>query len=190
MNLSKLGRLQSFAAYPRCWMDQMAEMAVDRRNMGRVLGMLRAGLLHVADLREWADLTILRGGAPPPWVLDLALAMSAEAASACLARYVYSEPFESSPAAEVDLEYVASLFLRYTDKNIDWSAFLLAAGDYADGADGPWQCEDFFSMLNELEAAEHAPELEARQAACVREKLGQSLATIERLRAELETWGM
>ena len=99
--------------------------------------------------------------------------------SKALGEYVWSEPFESVDQAELEDEYLSCLYLRHERHELSWATFLDLAGRYTDNANGAWQCEDFFQILNELEESDFSQATEMRQRDDIALKLQ---AAIERVR--------
>jgi hypothetical protein len=54
---------------------------------------------------------------------------------------------------------------------LSWATFLELSGQYADNANGAWECEEFYCLLNELEDGEFSPAVEQKQQETIVNKL-------------------
>ena len=159
-------------------------MELDKRTALRIKTMVDSGLIWYRHVHPWADQIIEREEQPPAWLLDVTVQRYTPAMSGCIGAYVYSEPFQTFSGGEVDAEHLACLFIRYERGEISWATFLRAAGEFADGANGDWLCEDFYEMLTSLEDAEYSTNITAEQASRVRDRLAIALKTMEPLYRE------
>ena len=159
-------------------------MEIDKRTALRIKTMVDSGLIWYRHVHPWADQIIEREEQPPAWLLDATVQKYTPKMSECIGAYVYSEPFQAFPSSEVDAEHLACLFIRHERGEISWAAFLKAAGEYADGANGAWLCEDFYEMLTVLEDAEYSTDVIANQRPIVRARLAVPLGIIEPLYRE------
>jgi hypothetical protein len=146
----------------------MDASAPDKRFALRLATMVESRLIWYEHFAPWADELIMKLEAPPHWLLELSTTRYQPDAAGIIRDYAHSPPFESDDAndrnARTD-EYVACLFLRYQRGELSWATFLRETGDSLDSANGRRACEDFYSLLTELEHHEYAKELEHTQRA-------------------------
>jgi hypothetical protein len=160
------------------------ELRLDKRTALRIKTMVDSGLIWYRHVHPWADQIIEREEQPPAWLLDVTVQRYTPKMSECIGAYVHSEPFQAFPSSEVDAEHLACLFIRHERGEISWATFLRAAGEFADGANGDWLCEDFYEMLTSLEDVEYSTNVAADQRPRVRDRLAVPLGTIEPLYRE------
>lgn len=144
----------------------------------RVKAMVDAGLITYKEVQPWAESVLGTMERPPNWICDLATRTYSPDVSASLGEYLNSEPFESFDPFEADDDHLASLYLRYERGELSWAVFLDVAGRYADGANGAWECEEFFELLNALEDADFSAAVEKEQREDVRAKLSPAVSRI------------
>jgi hypothetical protein len=140
--------------------------------------MVDAGLITFREVQPWAEAALRSVEHPPAWICDLVIRTYSPEVSESLGRFLASEPFESFDWREADEDHLASLYLRYERGELSWAVFLDRAGRYADGADGMWECEEFFEFLNVLEDAVFSAAVETDQREGVRSKLSPAIARI------------
>ena len=126
----------------------------------RLATMIDSGLIWYKHYSRWADQCIAELDDPPLWLLELATVRYVPDAVAVLRRFFWCDPAVEIDS-ERDDEYVACLILRAEAGAISWATFLREAGDYTDAAGGT--CENFYSLLTDLEACEYDADLEVRQ---------------------------
>ena len=147
--------------------------------------MVDAGLITYKEVQPWAESALTAVEHPPVWLCDLVTRTYSPEVSESLGELLYSEPFESCDRGEADEDHLASLYLRYERGELSWAVFLDLAGRYADGADGTWECEEFFEFLNVLEDADFSAAVERDQREGVRSKLSPAIARIRPLYDQL-----
>lgn len=129
--------------------------------------MVESRLIWYEHFGPWADELIMKLDVPPHWLLELSTTQYQPDAARILYSYASSPPFESDDAdARID-EYVACLFLRYRRGEISWATFLHEAGQKLDAANSRRPCEDFYTLLSDLEHHEYSKELERTQSAAI-----------------------
>jgi hypothetical protein len=158
---------------------------LNRLTVRRLQTMADAGLITYRELQPWAESLLLSMEKPPNWLCNVAIQTYGPDVLKSLGEYIWSEPFESAERADVDDEYLGSLYLRFERNELSWATFLDSAGKYADRADGTWVCEEFFQMLNELEDADFAVAVARKQQVSVETKLKAAVERIRPLYEEL-----
>jgi hypothetical protein len=160
-------------------------LELNRLTGRRLQTMADAGLITYKELQPWADSMLLSMEKPPNWLCNLATQTYGPDVLKSLGEYVWSEPFEAVDRAEVDDEYLGSLYLRFERHELSWASFLDLAGKYADGADGTWACEEFFQMLNELEDTDFSATVARKQQVSIESRLRAAIGRIRALYEEL-----
>ena len=122
---------------------------------------MEADCVTYRDHIPWADTVVERLERPPSWICELATTKYKQDALRIVSDFVFSEPFEEFPD-EHD-EFLGYLWIRHERRELSWATFLKEAGRHTDASPGPWECEYFYSMLNELEEQDFSPEVERRQ---------------------------
>jgi hypothetical protein len=162
-------------------------LEVNRVTVRRLQTMLDAGLVSYKELQPWAESILLSIQNPPNWLCNVAMQKYSPDVSQSLGEYVWSEPFESVDQVERDDEHLSSLYLRFERHELSWATFLDLAGQYADRADGAWECEEFFHLLNELEDADFSPTVERGQQEIMADKLRTAIERIRPLYDDLRS---
>lgn len=154
----------------------------DQRFALRLATMVESRLIWYEHFAPWADELILKLDAPPSWLLELSTARYQPDAARIIHDYADAPPFEEGATDErngrID-EYVACLFLRYQRGELSWATFLRETGDYLDSANGRRACEDFYSLLTDLEHHEYAKELERTQRAAIEREFQGAIERID-----------
>lgn len=125
--------------------------------------MLEAGLIWYKHYYLFCDEIIETLDKPPYWIIDLAVTSYTGDAEKIVNSYAFSEPFETFEDSLYDL-HIGCLFLRYERREMSWSAFLKASGDYADGYHVRNGCGFFYDMLSLYVDGEYSADLELCQA--------------------------
>jgi hypothetical protein len=154
----------------------------DKRFVLRLATMVESRLVWYEHFAPWADELIMKLDAPPYWLLELSTTQYQPDAARILRDEADSPPFESDDVEDrndrVD-EYVACLFLRYRRGELSWASFLRETGMYLDSANGRRACEDFYSLLTDLEHHEYAKELERTQRAEIEREFHADIERID-----------
>ena len=159
--------------------------ALDRTTVRRLKTMLDANLVTYRDLQPWAESVLRSMKTPPVWLSRLATQTYSAELSKSLCEYLSLERFDFTDCAEVDDEYIGSLYLRFERHELSWAGFLRLAGEYADHAEGAWVCDVFFHMLDELEDADFSPAIARKQQVGIEHKLGSAIGPIRELYKEV-----
>ncbi|QSF44998.1 hypothetical protein [Paenibacillus tianjinensis] len=142
---------------------------LDKQFTRRLAIMLESGLIWYEHYFMFCDEIIERLDKPPYWIIDLAVTSYNKDAERIVNNYAFSEPFEAFEDSLFDL-HIGCLFLRYERREISWSAFLKASGDFADGYQTVKNgCGFFYDMLNMYAHSEYSADLEFRQAEIIQE---------------------
>ena len=158
---------------------------LDRTTVRRLKTMLDANLVTHRDLQPWAESALRSVEAPPVWLWSLATQTYSADVSQSLREYLWPERFDVTDCAEVDDEYIGSLYLRFERHELSWATFLALAGEYADRAEGAWVCEELFKMLDELEDAEFSPVLARGQQIRIENTLSAAIGRMRVLYKEV-----
>jgi hypothetical protein len=148
--------------------------------------MVDAGVISYKELHPWADSLLVTFVEPPGWLCDVAMKKYSPDVSKTLGGYAWGEPFDPVNRGEVDDEHLSSLYLRYERHELSWATFLDLAGRYADCADGKWECEEFFQLLNGLEDADFSSALDQEQRITIERKLANPLSRVRAVYGELQ----
>jgi hypothetical protein len=160
-------------------------LEVNRSTVRRLQTMADADLITYKELQPWAESVLRSLEKPPNWLCNIATQTYGPDVLKSLGEYVWSEPFEAGDRAEVDDEYLGSLYLRFERHELSWASFLDLAGKYADRVDGAWICEEFFHMLNELEEADFSATIAREQQVSIESKLRAAIGRIRPVYEEL-----
>lgn len=156
--------------------------APDKRFALRLATMVDSRLIWYEHFAPWADALIMKLEAPPHWLLELSTIRDQPDATRLLRDYTDSPPFESDDTDDrndrID-EYVACLFLRYRRGDLSWASFLREPGQKLDAANGRRACEEFYSLLTDLEHREYAKELERIQCAAIEREFQGAIERID-----------
>ncbi len=133
--------------------------------------MLDAGLISYKELQPWAESLLLSMEKPPSWLCNVATQTYTPEVSKSLGEFVWSQPFEPVEQAQLDDEHLSSLYLRFERRELSWATFLELAGRYTDNANGAWECEEFYLLLNKFEDADFSPTVEREQQKKIADKL-------------------
>ncbi len=125
------------------------------------------------------------GAAAYAWLCDVAMQTYSPDVSKSLGEYLCSEPSESVEREELDDEHLSSLYLRFERRELSWATFLELAGGYADSANGTWECEEFYSFLNEFEDADFSSAVERKQHDEIANKLRTAIGRVRALYDDL-----
>ena len=106
-----------------------------------------------ADWQTWADERIMRQAKPEPWLIEVSLANNVDGLSKVLSDQMISERESVKSMAPFSDVVIGYFYLKYLSKEISLYILLQRSGEEADGGEGATRaCEDYFFILNELEA--------------------------------------
>lgn len=164
---------------------------IERITVRRLQTMLDAGLISYKELQPWAESLLMSMERPPRWLCDVAIKTYSPDVSKSLAEFVWSPQFwsdqpEAVERADVDDEHLSSLYLRFERRDVSWATFLELAGQYADNAQGIWNCSEFFKFWNDLEDADFALAVEQKQQEEISSKLRAPIGRIRALHESLK----
>ena len=164
-----------------------AGITLTKRFAHRLRLAIEADCITYRDYIPWADGFVERLEKPPAWICELAITKYKQDALRIVSDFVFSEPFEEFTDEHV--EFLGYVWIRYERRELSWATFLNEAGRYTDPSPGPWDCEYFYSLLNELEEQEFSPELEQRQRAVVSAALQKAITEAREVYDEVRRKG-
>lgn len=165
----------------------VTDIAPSKRFAQRLMLAMEADCITYRDYIPWADRIIERLERPPIWVCELATTKYKPGALRAVSAFVLSGPPEDFP--DDHGESIGYLWIRYERRELSWATFLKEAGMRSDTSSGPWECEYFYSMLNEFEEQAFSPGAEERQCAVVRAALEKAIERAREIYDEIRKKG-
>jgi len=146
--------------------------------------MLDTELIDHSYYMTYADMLIMENDIVDSWVLDLAATKHSEKAIVALNHYLCEETFNDF-GDSYNVTYTACFWIKYENKKISWSDFLIQAGNNADGNQDIFDCEYFYSKHDEFEASEFSIELERSQSTEIKKIYADSISQTRMIYEEL-----
>lgn len=110
------------------------------------------------DWQSWADERILKNNKVEDWIYNVSLANSIDRLSEALSDKLIDEEHKN-PSADLFSDAVIGYFyMEYLSEEIGLYELLNKSGAEADGGEATLECEEFYSILNEIDRKDKDPD--------------------------------
>lgn len=114
-----------------------------------------SGFYKKTNWQSWADNQILKLSSVDNWIYDVSLANNLDGISRALSDKIIDENYKNSNLELISDAVIGYYYMSYLENKITVYELLDKSGKEADGGESTIECEEFYSMLNDLEKNEY-----------------------------------
>lgn len=116
-----------------------------------------SGFYSKKDWQGWADKQILKNDSVEDWIYSVSLAKDINELSNALGDKIIEENYYGNNEYPPSDAVIGYFYKRYLNGEISLYELLNKSGAEADGGEATLECEEFYSILNEIDRNEKDP---------------------------------